>query len=82
MKENAAGGSAVLLLKNGFSGVSVMGVKDGEIIYMKTEDLIKQRHVNLHDVAYFENLGTCFGRAPQEASFKFKEHKGQIDRFM
>ena len=76
------GSAAVILLKNGLSGVSAINVTDGVIQYAKTEDVIKQRHVNLNDVAYFENLGVCFGREPQEVDIKFEEHTGAFERFM
>ena len=78
----ALGGSAAILLKNGFSGVSVIGLKNGVIQYAKTEEVIKQRHVNLLDVAYYENLGICFARQPGTVEIKFEEHAGPIDRFM
>ena len=76
------GAAAVVLLKDGLSGVSVVGLKDGVIQYSKTEQLIKQRHVDLKTVAYFESLGVCFGRPPQEVTISAKEHTGPIDRFM
>jgi len=76
------GGSAVILLKNGLSGVSVIGIKEGIIRYAPTEEVIKQRHVNMDDVAYFESLGVCFGREPHESKIKFEEHSGIIERCM
>jgi len=76
------GAAAVVLLKNGLSGVTVSGMVNGTIQYVKTQEAIKQRHVNLATVAYFENLGVCFGRVAQDLEIKFKEMKGPIERFM
>jgi len=76
------GGGAVLLLKSGLSGVSVVGIKEGIVLYAPTVEVIKQRHVSLEDVAYFESLGVCFGRPAADFKIKYKEHTGVIDRFM
>jgi 6-phosphofructokinase 1 len=76
------GGSAVILLKNGMSGVSVIGIEEGVVKYAKTADVIKQRHVDANNVAYFESLGVCFGREPEKIEFQFEEHTGAIKRFM
>ncbi|MFH1622432.1 MAG: 6-phosphofructokinase [Candidatus Omnitrophota bacterium] len=77
-----AGAAAVYLLKNGTKGVTVVGVAGEEISYMKTEQAIKQRHVDLNQVAIHENLGKCFGRKPQKVSFKLKEIKNTPERYM
>lgn len=76
------GAAAVSLLKKGIKGVTVAGVRGDEINYIKTEDAIKQRHVDLNQIAIYENLGICFGRKPKKVSFKFKEIKGIPERYM
>ena len=76
------GAAAVMLLKRGVIGVTIVGVKGKEIRYMKTEDAIKQRHVDLNQVALYENLGICFGRKPQAFSPDLKEIKGSPERYM
>lgn len=75
-----AGMGSVELLRNGFTGVSVVEVKGTQIRWQKTEDLIKQRHVDLDEVKFFENLDICFGRKPTEVSPEFKEIIGKVDR--
>jgi len=74
--------AAVLLLKNGIGGVTVVGVNGKEIRYMKTEEAIKQRTVDLNEVALFENMGKCFGRKPAKLTVEFKEIKGIPERYM
>jgi len=76
------GGSAVVLLQNGLSGVSVIAVHHGKIHYMKTADAIKQRYVDLTMISFYEHLGVCFGREGQDADIKFEEKSGMIERFM
>lgn len=77
------GGSAVLLLINGISGVTVLGLTDGEIRYMEIEEAIKQRYVDLKDVEFYENLGVCFGRElTTEYTATFKKISGKIERYM
>lgn len=68
-----AGSAAALLLLKGHTGVTVAGVSGGEIKFMKTADAIKQRHVNADLIAYHEQLGTCFGRKPQNPTINFKQ---------
>ena len=75
-----AGAGAVLLLLQGIHGVTVTGVDCGVVKYMKTEDAIKQRHVDLREVALFEHLGYCFGRQPAELDASFEEVRGVISR--
>lgn len=76
------GAAAVSLLKNGIKGVTVAGVQGEEILYLKTEKAIQQRQVDLNQIAIYENLGICFGRKRKKLSFKFKELKGSIERYM
>ena len=75
-----AGTSAVHLLLNGYSGVTVTGFFDGTIHYMKTELAIKQRYVDLHQVNLYEQVGFCFGRVREEFDAQFKEVSGAIER--
>jgi len=80
-----AGAAAVVLLKKGLTGVTVIGVKQGKIQYMKTQDAIKQRFVEPEMVAYYEQLGTCFGRKPDPAfldTLKLEPCTGYIERMM
>jgi len=76
------GAAAVLLLQKGITGVTVERVSGKEIRYMKTEQAIKQRHVDLNEVALFENLGKCFGRKQKKLSAEFKEISETPDRYM
>ena len=77
-----AGAAAVILLKNGVVGVTIAGVSGKEIRYMKTEEAIKQRYVDLDQVALHEAFGVCFGRKPVEYSPKLKELKAAPERYM
>lgn len=76
------GAGAVLLLLQGISGVTVVGVDGNEIRYMKTADAIVQRHVDPDIVCFYEKLGVCFGRKPQDCKLKFEEVKGKIFRHL
>lgn len=68
-----AGAAAVHLLLEGRTGVTVVDVDGQEIRYMPTERAIKQRQVDLEQVALFEQLGFCFGRDPHPYNPKFGE---------
>lgn len=76
------GGAAVVLLKDGLSGMTVVGVNHGIIQYQDTAEVIKQRYVDLNTVSFYENLGICFGRKPVEAKFKYEKKLGPIERIM
>ena len=73
----SVGGAAVKLLSEGVYGVTVAGVIGSEIQYMKTEDAIKQRHVDLNEIALFEEMGMCFGRKGMPFEPIFKEVQGR-----
>ncbi len=76
-----AGIGAVALLMKGIYGVTFANLTyDGQIQYMLTEEAIKQRHVNLCQVAYHENLGICFGRKPLKYDPVVKEITSFNDR--
>ena len=77
-----AGAAAVILLNKGLSGVSIVGVKHGKIYYQETAEVIKQRHVDLKMVDFYEYLGICFGRKPTQAAIEYETIKGPIERFM
>ena len=76
------GAAAVMLLKKGIKGVTVVGVLGKEIRYMKIEDAIKQRYVDLNQVSIYEAIGICFGRKVHVFSPKFKEIEGIPERYM
>ncbi|MDA8085787.1 MAG: 6-phosphofructokinase [Nitrospiraceae bacterium] len=59
------GAAAVLLLKDGIAGVTLVDVNDKKIEYIPTEDAIKQRKVDLDELSLYESLGLCFGREPE-----------------
>ncbi|MCK5180337.1 MAG: 6-phosphofructokinase, partial [Candidatus Omnitrophica bacterium] len=77
-----AGAAAVVLLKSGLSGVSVSGIQNGKIQYMKTSDVIEQRFVDLGVISLHEQLGTCFGRAPQGVNLECEQKKGRVERYL
>ena len=70
-----AGAGAVILMINGKSGITVTGVKKGEIQYIPTEEAIKQRHVDLKSVSFYEQMGICFGRKPATYHANYSEDK-------
>ncbi len=76
------GGGAVLLLNNGISGVTVVGVEHDLVTYIPTEEAIKQRYVDINEVEFYEALGVCFGREPEEYKPSFARHEGEIHRYM
>lgn len=75
-----AGASAVILLLDGLSGVTVTRFKNGKIHYMKVQEAIKQRYVDLDQVNLYEQLGFTFGRVRQEFSPGRQEVTERIDR--
>ena len=76
------GAAAVVLLNKGIVGVTMADVKGKEVRYMPAEKAIEQRHVDLDQVALFEQLGTCFGRKPGVFSPDCKELKASPERYM
>ncbi len=77
-----AGAGAVVLLKNGIKGVTIVGVSGKDVKYMPSEKAIEQRHVDLDQVALHEQMGVCFGRKPQAFVPVFKEVKRTPERYM
>lgn len=76
------GGAAVVLLNNDIYGVTVVKVSGSDIVYINTKDAIKQRHVDVEQVAFHEQQGVCFGRKPIEYMPNFVETKGKVERYM
>lgn len=76
------GGAALQLIKNGITGVTVVGVEANEINYIPTEQAIKQRYVDLDEIAFHEAMGVCFGRKTLEIAPTFTEYKEKIHRYM
>jgi 6-phosphofructokinase len=70
-----AGAGAVILITNGLSEVTITGVKNGEIKYIPTKDAIIQRHVDINTIAFYEQMGICFGRKPEKFTAKYSEDK-------
>ncbi|MCK5721497.1 MAG: 6-phosphofructokinase [Gammaproteobacteria bacterium] len=77
-----AGASAVLLLEQGITGVTFARLSEGKVVYMKTEDAIKERSVSLHRVAIHESMGICFGRIPQKPDYTYTQTSAHIDRYL
>ncbi|NQT87160.1 6-phosphofructokinase [bacterium] len=75
-----AGAGAVLCLQQDIIGVTVTGITKGEVTYMKTEEAIEQRFVDLDEVALYENLGFCFGRTGATLEPTFQQVSGAVPR--
>ncbi len=77
-----AGAGAVMLLKQGVSGVTVTGIRNGVIEYMDTGKAIEQNTVDLSQVAVHEALGTCFARKPPQYDFSKKNKLDSAKRYL
>ena len=77
-----AGASAVLLLSQNISSVTIVGVSGNTIRYMDTQEAIKQRHVDMNLVSFYENMDVCFGRAPAKSQQEFKKVTPPIERYL
>jgi len=75
-----AGAGAVRLLVEGITGVTVFKVVGKHVSYMETHEAIKQRHVDLEQVALYEALGVCCGRKPINYNPEFIRVAGSVDR--
>jgi 6-phosphofructokinase 1 len=75
-----AGAAAVVLITKKLGGKTIVKVRGPRIYYKPTADVIKQRHVDLNTVAFYEQLGICFGRKPGSFAPKVSEEKGEIER--
>ncbi len=76
------GAGAVYLLLNGIDGVTAAGFQAGELRYIPTKDAIIERHVDTNEVAIYENMGVCFGRAKETYIPKFKKIEGSVERYL
>jgi len=76
------GASAVILIANGITGVTVTGIKDGKINYIKTHKAIKQRFVDLNMVSFYETMGVCFGRKPEKFTPEFEEIDAPVCNYL
>jgi 6-phosphofructokinase 1 len=77
-----AGASAVILLKKGLSGVTVVGIDGKKIQYMDTHQAIMQRNVDTNIATFHESMGICFGRKPEELNLEAEKKEGDIKRFL
>jgi 6-phosphofructokinase len=75
-----AGAAAFILLDQGISGVTVSGVSNGKIRYIDTKEAIKQHLVDTHQVALYEAMGICFGRAPGKINTKTEKLTQALER--
>ncbi len=78
----SAGAAGVLLLASGHTGVSVIDVTGKDVKFIPTAQVIKQRLVNMDEVALYEEMGICFGRAPQKYEPQFIEGSLPIARHL
>lgn len=76
-----AGAAAVLLVKQGIFGVTVVGIEGSRISYLPSEEAIKQRHVDLNDIALYESMGVCFGRENELFVPEYYKHEGLVHRY-
>lgn len=76
------GAAAVLLLREGKAGNTVVDLSGDKISYMPTSQAIKRREVDVSEVALFESLGICFGRTPHEFQYKAVQAQGVIERHL
>jgi 6-phosphofructokinase 1 len=74
------GAAAVIILTKGLGGNTVVKVRGTKVTYKATAEVIKQRHVDMNTVAFYETLGTCFGRKAEEYKPEIVEEKGEIER--
>ena len=74
------GSGAVLCLLQGITGVTVTGIRCGNVQYMNTAEARKQRFVDMREVGLYEQLGFCFGREPAAYAPTFEEVSGAIPR--
>lgn len=77
-----AGAAAVHLLLEERAGNTVVNVQGKNIYYMPTSEAIKQRTVNVEEIALFETLGICFGRKPRKFEPDFIVATGIVERHL
>ncbi len=76
------GAAAVLLLREGKAGNTVVDVSGKRISYMPTSEAIRRREVDISEISLFEGIGICFGRKPQEFLHETVQAKGVIERHL
>ncbi len=76
------GGAAMLLMLEDIYGVTVVGVEGNRVSYIPVKEAIKQRYVDLEEIAFYESMGVCFGRDPINYNPDFHQHEGVIHRYM
>jgi 6-phosphofructokinase 1 len=77
-----AGAAGVMLLKQGIVGVTIVGIDGEKIRYMESKKAIVQRHVDLNQVAVYEQMGVCFGRPMTNYKPTFEQAEGKITRHL
>lgn len=77
-----AGAAAVMLLKAGTVGVTIVGIDGDKVRYMESKKAIEQRHVDLNQVSVYEQMGVCFGRPAVNFAPKFEKAEGRITRHL
>ncbi len=77
-----AGAAAVELLVNGLYGNTVAKVSGTEVLYQPTQSVIKQRRIDLDELALYEAIGVCFGRKPKKFKPVFKCVEGPVERHL
>jgi 6-phosphofructokinase 1 len=77
-----AGAAAVMLLNQGTVGVTIVGIDGDKVRYMESKKAIVQRHVDLDQVAVYEQMGVCFGRPAAAYVPKFEPVEGRINRHL
>lgn len=76
------GASAVVLLKDGKSGVTVSCIKDGKIEYVVSKKAIEQRFVDESIISFYEQMGVSFGRKIEKKLPECLENTGKVDRYL
>ncbi|NTV28681.1 MAG: 6-phosphofructokinase [Candidatus Omnitrophica bacterium] len=77
-----AGSAAVMLLKQGIVGVTIVGIDGDKVRYMESKKAIEQRHVDLNQVMLYEQMGICFGRPVAKYAPQFEKVEGRIARHL
>jgi 6-phosphofructokinase 1 len=78
----SAGAGAVLLLIKGITAVSVVNVCGKDVQYVPTAEIIKQRLVDMDELALYEALGVCFGRKPGKFEGNFVQVGVPVQRHL
>lgn len=76
------GASAVLLLADGKVGNTIVNVDGEKVYYLPTSEAIKQRPVDVSELALFEDLGICFGRESEKYLPEFVKASSTIPRHL